>query len=229
MADETASSKKSLKAILHALDKSSGKISVLSGEPPLDHAVYLILRDNWDLRKAAKALHLLQRVFVDWNEIRVTTGGELRSVLAPLGDRDVDVKIEKIRTLLENLYREYNCVHMDFLGEMDVEGQERFLSSMGVLNPAQIQILIQSLAGDELQVPQQAIRVLNRVGVMPRVHSANAARKHVTRMLDPKDLFSFVAHMAQHGEEICLPKSPRCGECVLVELCGFKRKVGLVG
>jgi endonuclease III len=33
----------------------------------------------------------------------------------------------------------------------------------------------------------------------------------------------------QHGEEICLLKSPRCGECPVVALCGFKRKVGVVG
>ena len=54
-------------------------------------------------------------------------------------------------------------------------------------------------------------------------------RKSIEALLGPEDLFRFQSHLVQHGDEICLARSPRCGECGVVELCGFKRKVGLVG
>ena len=223
------SPQKTLSKLLSVLEKTHGKFHVLTDEQPLDLAVYLILREGWDYRKAARALHTLQREFVDWNEIRVTTPGELRSLLASLGDRDIDIKIEKIRTLLEQLYRDYNTVNLAVLNEMEEESQRKYLMSFGVLNASQVQILIQTLAADKpLVIPSSAIRVLNRVGIMPRVHSATAARKHAEELLEGGDPFAFNALLVQHGEDICLPRSPRCGECEIVSLCGFKRKVGVV-
>ena len=150
-----------LQALLTTLEKSYGKVHPLEDEPPLDHAVYLLLRENWDYRKAARALRILQKEFVDWNEIRVSTAGELRSLLLPLGDRDLDVKVEKLRTLLDNLYRERNRINLDFLMELETEAQQRFLGRMGVLSAAQIQILVHSMVKDgKWEVPPAAIRVL---------------------------------------------------------------------
>jgi endonuclease-3 len=228
MAETAATPKRKLGEILRVLEKGLGKVHVLPDESPLDQVVYLILRENWDYRKAVRSLHVLQKEFVDWNEVRVTTAGELRGALLSQGDRDLDVKIEKLRTLLENIYRERNCAHLNFLSEMDAEEQRRFLSAMGVLRPSQVQLLVQCLAGpDEVLVPQQAIRVLSRIGLMPRVHSSSSALKHLEKLLEPEDLFTFQSHLVHHGEEICLSKSPRCGECSLVPLCAFKRKVGV--
>ena len=103
MAEPSAAVKKTVSEVLKILEKSTGKVHALTGEPPLDHAVYLILRDRWDYRKAQKALHVLQEEFVDWNEVRATTSGELVSLLRPLGDKDAEVKVEKIRTLRPQL------------------------------------------------------------------------------------------------------------------------------
>ncbi len=230
MADN-ASEKKTLQEVMTILEKANGKVHVLPDEPPLDQAVYLILRENWDYRKATKVLHDLQRDYVDWNEIRVTTAGEMRGVLAPYGDRDVDVKIEKLRTLLDNLYKEFNTCDLGFLKEMEMDQQRRYLSTLGVLTPAQVQILVQTMQPslEEFEVPQQAVRVLTRIGIMPRVYSASSARKHVEKLSDELDVYAFQAHLVQHGEDVCLNKSPHCGECSLVALCGFKRKVGVVG
>ena len=144
------------------------------------------------------------------------------------GDRDLDVKIEKMRTLLEHIWTEYNCAHLGFLDEMETESRQRFLLSSGVLSASQVQVLVQVLEGpEELLVPQQAMRVLSRVGIVPRINSQARARKHLESLVEPEDLYSFQSHFVQHGEEICLSKSPRCGECDLVDLCGFKRKVGV--
>ena len=228
MTESGASTRGKLGELMKVFDKAYGKVHVPEGEHPLDLAIYLVLRENWDYRKAMRALHVLQSEYVDWNEVRVTTAGELRGALLPLGDRDLDVKIEKLRTLLINLYRERNCAHLNHLREMDGEDQRRFLESLSVLSSAQIQVLIQEVAeGDELQIPQQAIRVLARVGIIPRVQSPAAARKHFEKLVDREEILSFGAHLVHHGDEICLSRSPRCGECNIVKQCAFKRKVGV--
>lgn len=228
-AESAGTSRRKLDDILGALDKAYGKVQVLPTEPPLDQAIYLILRENWDYRKAIKSLHVLQREFVDWNEVRVSTIGELHDHLVDQGDKDLDVKIEKIKTLLINLYRERNCAHLNFLSEEgDTEAQLKFLGYVGVLTVAQQVLIVQSLTPiEEYQVPQGVIRTLSRIGAIPRVQSPAAARKHLDKMLDPEKIYTFLSHLTHHGEEICLSKSPRCGECAVVSLCGFKRKVGV--
>lgn len=230
MPDSKAATRTRVRDILAALEKIQGKVHPLEGEPPLDHAVYLLLRENWDYRKAQRALHVMQKEFVDWNEIRVTTNGELKSLLHPLGDKDIDVKLEKIRTLLDGIYKERNVVHLNFLKEGDPERQGEYLTQLGVLTPAQVQILVQSMTPPaEWGVPPAAIRVLGRIGLLPRVYSPSSARKHVDEMVEGPDLQALLVHLVQHGEEVCQLKSPRCSDCSIVTWCGFKRKVGIVG
>ena len=136
-------SKVDLRTVVKKLEKKYGNLYLPKDTDLLGMALYLLLRENWDYRKAGKATRLLQSEFVDWNELRVTTAGELRTILAPLGDRDVDVKIEKIRTLLLNLYQERNNVSMEFLREEDEEERTGFLGRMRVFSDEQVDILSQ--------------------------------------------------------------------------------------
>lgn len=219
-----------LSDVLRGLEKPYGKVFVLPEEPILDHAVFLLLREGWDWRKAQKALRILQKDFIDWNEVRVSSAAELKSALASEGGKDLDVKVDKIRALLASLWKERNATSLEFLREMEPDSRRRLLSALGVLSPAHVQILLQCLAGKEtMLVSQPAIRTLTRIGLIDRVHSENAARKVLEKMVEGDDLWTFQSHLTQHGEEICQSKSPRCGECAIVSLCKFKRKVGTGG
>ncbi len=225
-----AAAKEKLSEVLRRLEKPFGKVIVLPDEPTLDHAIFLLLRENWDYRKAQRALRILQQQFVDWNEVRVSSPAELRSALHELGDKDLDVKIEKIRALLAALWKERNATSLEFLKEMENESRQRLLTNLGVLPQGIVQVLLQCLVGKEpLLVHNSAIRTLTRIGWMDRVHSEAAARKVFEKTLEPDDLHAFQLLLTQHGEDVCQSKSPRCGDCVLVEICRFKRKVGVSG
>jgi endonuclease III len=226
---ETATEEK-LSEVLRELEKAYGKVVVLPEEPTLDHAVFLLLREGWDYRKAQRALRILQKDFVDWNEVRVSSPAELKSALSELGDKDLDVKVEKIRALLAALWKERNASSLEFLKEMDEEGRRRLLTNLGVLPQGVVQVLLQCLAGrEQLLVHGSAVRTLTRIGIMDRVHSEGAARKALEKLLGPEDLFTFELLVTQHGEDVCQARSPRCGDCAVVALCRFKRKVGVSG
>jgi endonuclease-3 len=225
-----AAARAKLSDVLRGLEKPYGKVFVLPEEPPLDHAVFLLLREGWDWRKAQKALRILQKDFIDWNEVRVSSAAELKSALAQEGGKDLDVKVEKIRALLAALWKERNATSLDFLREMEPDSRRRLLTALGVLSPAHVQILMQCLNGTAtMLVSQPTIRTLSRIGLIDRVHSEAAARKALEKLVDPEDLWAFQSLLTQHGEEICQSKSPRCGDCEIVALCKFKRKVGTGG
>jgi endonuclease-3 len=224
-----AAAKAKLSDVLRALEKPYGKVIVLPEEPILDHAVFLLLREGWDYRKAQRALRILQKEFVDWNEVRVSSPAELKSALKELGDKDLDVKVEKLRALLASLWKERNATALEFLREMQPDSRQRLLSNLGVIHQGIVQVLLHGIAGADatLPVPAGAVRTLTRLGLMDRVHSDGAARKVLEKLVVPEDLHAYLLLLTQHGEEVCQAKSPRCGDCVLVEMCKFKRKVGL--
>lgn len=226
-----AATRAKLSEVLRGLEKPYGKVIVLPEEPTLDHAVFLLLRENWDYRKAQRALRILQKEFVDWNEVRVSSAAELKSILSELGDKDLDVKVEKLRALLAALWKERNATSLEFLKDMETESRRRLLTNLGVLSPGIVQVLLHCLAGKDqpLLVHQNAIRTLTRIGLMDRVHSESAARKVLEKMIEPDDVHVFLLLLTQHGEDVCQMKSPRCGDCVVVEICKFKRKVGIGG
>jgi endonuclease-3 len=225
-----AATRAKLSDVLRGLEKPYGKVFVLPEEPPLDHAVFLLLREGWDWRKAQKALRILQKDFIDWNEVRVSSAAELKSALAQEGGKDLDVKVEKIRALLAALWKERNATSLDFLREMEPDSRRRLLTALGVLSPAHVQILMQCLNGTAtMLVSQPAIRTLSRIGLIDRVHSESAGRKALEKLVDAEDLWAFQSLLTQHGEEICQSKSPRCGDCAIVALCKFKRKIGTGG
>jgi endonuclease-3 len=225
-----AATRGKLSEVLALLEKPYGKVIVLPEEPILDHAVFLLLRESWDYRKAQRALRILQKEFVDWNEVRVSSPAELKSVLSELGDKDLDVKVEKLRALLAALWKERNATALEFLKEMQPESRQRLLTNLGVLSQGVVQVLLQCMAGKEtLLVHNSAVRTLTRFGLMDRVHSDGAARKVLEKLLEGEDVFSYQMLVTQHGEDVCQAKSPRCGDCVLVEACKFKRKVGVGG
>ena len=161
-----AATRAKLSDVLRGLEKPYGKVFVLPEEPPLDHAVFLLLREGWDWRKAQKALRILQKDFIDWNEVRVSSAAELKSALAQEGGKDLDVKVEKIRALLAALWKERNATSLDFLREMEPDSRRRLLTALGVLSPAHVQILMQCLNGPEtMLVSQPTIRTLSRIGL----------------------------------------------------------------
>jgi hypothetical protein len=172
-----AATRAKLSDVLRGLEKPYGKVFVLPEEPPLDHAVFLLLREGWDWRKAQKALRILQKDFIDWNEVRVSSAAELKSALAQEGGKDLDVKVEKIRALLAALWKERNATSLDFLREMEPDSRRRLLTALGVLSPAHVQILMQCLNGPEtMLVSQPTIRTLSRIGLIDRVHSVGGAQ-----------------------------------------------------
>ena len=108
-----AATRAKLSEVMRVLEESRGKVVVLPEEPILDHAIFLLLREHWDYRKAQRALRILQKEFVDWNEVRVSSPAELKSVLKELGDKDLDVKVEKLRALLASLWKERNATALE--------------------------------------------------------------------------------------------------------------------
>ncbi|MEW6744159.1 MAG: hypothetical protein AB1486_15510 [Planctomycetota bacterium] len=215
-----------LTAVLDALELVYGKVKFLPKEPLLDQAIFLVFREGWDYKKAARALRILQSEFVDWNEARVSTVGEICNLLGFGSDRNFAEKSQRVLSLLDKIYRERSVVTLDHVLEMDPEARRQYLASLEVLSPADVQLLLQLHAPPgELLMTYQALRVGSRIGLIPKTTSIPLGTRHYAAILPESDWPRLQVLMVQHGDAVCQSRHFRCEACRLTEHCKSARVV----
>jgi len=231
MVESLAQQKKNMRNILTRMNKKYGVVKPGNSRGDIEQCVFLILREGWDFRKAARAVKILVEHFVDWNEVRVSGPGELVEALPFLKYKDLEEKILRILQLLKEVYLEYNCLQLDFLKETDFEDTRKFFAQLEPLGAGNAYIFLQCLQEtiDEaaevdppnLVISTEALRVGIRLGLIKRTSSHNVGRKAIAKLIGPKDYLSFQNLFVRHGDKICTSKSPLCKECFLNSLCKY--------
>lgn len=73
-----------------------------------------------------------------------------------------------------------------------------------------------------LPVDTHVGRLTRRLGLTAEDDPVKVERE-ITEMLPPKDWGGFSLRLILHGRRVCLARKPRCGECLLVDLCPSAR------
>jgi len=62
-------------------------------------------------------------------------------------------------------------------------------------------------------------RIALRTGIVPPRATATAAQERLTRWTPPGTAFATHMRLIAHGRTVCVARAPRCGECVLRDVC----------
>lgn len=73
-----------------------------------------------------------------------------------------------------------------------------------------------------LAVDTHVFRVAPRLGLTTG-KTAEAASSDLGRLFKPKDYLAVNELFITHGRAVCVPRRPRCGECVLADICPTAR------
>lgn len=224
---DVANLKVKMKAVMDRLEKSYGRVRVLSDRPPLEQLLYLVLQERWDASDALAAFELLQKSFLDWNELRVAMPGEVASVIASFSPPDALDRCKRMLQLLDHVFRERNKITLDFLLEWEESKRHDYLMKLPMLGPAVVHAFLQQLSpSGQLILSQQALRVGSRIGLVPKTTSLNVGRKAYEALLRESDWPRFQALIIRHGDEICQAKVWYCTECVVNALCKSSKAEG---
>jgi endonuclease-3 len=115
----------------------------------------------------------------------------------------------------------------DFGGEVP-DSLEALLRLPGVGRKSANMVLGNAFGKPGIAVDTHVLRVANRLGL---AHSENAEEVEatLTRRLPPAQWTPFSNAMILHGRETCVARKPKCGECVLFDLCEWPQKVAGAG
>ena len=194
--DLAPGAQKKLLGLLAKLERQLGTLKLLKDAPPLEQAMYLILREGNDFRKAGKALKILEEEYVEWNELRVATPKEVISVLAECELSNLDDKVSRILALLARLFYDFHKKDLQFVKIFEGPQREKIMQSLAPLGDLIRYVLLQqfedsSMEPQGLVVSMEAMARVHSLGLTRRTSSINVAKKLLEKLVPPGDFYRF--------------------------------------
>lgn len=204
--------------IVDALEKKLGKPTSSVERPLLPVVVKAILAVDSTEKKVDTAYARIEEEYVDWNEVRVTLPRDLAACIRGVGDELA--KAEALGAVLSKVFADRHELYLDFLADMQNETLIAYLEAIHDMSRLYQQaILVGALGHGALLIGAGALRVLKRVGVVPRQTKADEAFEILSAVVAKRRLLSFSVLIAQVATDFCSLRAPACKECPIRVLC----------
>ncbi|MDY3556464.1 hypothetical protein R5W24_005630 [Gemmata sp. JC717] len=207
----------------------------------LEELIFAICREGSTTEDAEEAYARIRKVFVDWNEIRVSTVQEVADALRPLpnpGPRagwiigvlhavfemnysyDLgDMEKKGLKNAAKQISRYFNAKDLETKGLKQAAKQiERFKR---VNDFAVAWVVQRSLGGHAIPLDGPTFRVLRRLNVVEEAEAEDmeSLRGGIEHVIPKARGEEFTELMSLHAKETCIEKTPLCGQCVLKGDC----------
>ena len=189
--------------------------------PPIDELVLTILSQNTSDRNCERAYAGMRERFPSWEEVRHAPAAELERVLRPGGL--AARKAPRIQAVLREL-SDGGPPQLDWLaGLAPDDAIARLVALPGVGPKTASCVLLFSLGVPVMPVDTHVHRVAGRLGLIPAGMGAGPAHALLTAATPAERMLEAHLLLIRHGRTTCTARRPRCGECVLLDLCPYGR------
>jgi len=204
--------------IVNALERALEKPSRSAERPLLLATVRAVLSVDAAPAKVAAAVARLEKDFVDWNEVRVTSARDVAATIRGTGQETA--KAEALKAIFSKVFSDRHELHFDFLMDMRDENLIAYLEAVPGLAPIYQQaVLVHALGHGALLISEGTVRVLKRVGVVPKQMDIEAVTEALTGIVPKRRLLSFSVLLGYVAVNFCSLRRPSCSSCPLRVLC----------
>ena len=191
---------------------------------PIAALVSTIISQNTNDVLRDQAFNSLRQRFPTWEQVRDAPLEEVVEAIKVAGLSQQ--KAPRIQRALKRISAERGELSLGFLREMGVEEAKQWLTAMNGVGPKTAAIiLLFSLGMPAFPVDTHIHRVSKRLGLIPTHASREKAHELLEALLPPQTYYSFHLNLIRHGREICQARRPRCGLCVLRDLCAYYQSI----
>lgn len=188
----------------------------------MDILIGTILSQNTNDKNSYKAYRNLKSKIKSWDEIlniRISTLESLIKV-AGLGKQ----KALSIKSLIKKLKEVTGKVNLNYLLKSDNDSViEELTKFKGIGVKTASCVLLFSFGRNVCPVDTHVHRILNRVGVV-KTNSPDKTFNQIKDFIPENYGHTLHTNLLRLGREICLPKNPRCGICVIRAKCKYPYK-----
>ncbi len=190
---------------------------------PVEEIFYILLSAKTADAQYRRTHAALTARFPTLRDLAAARPGRIASCIAAGGM--ANVKADRIKGTARKLLDDLGEAPADTLRAMGDREAYSFLTTLPGMGPkSALCVMMCSLNCDVFPVDVNVSRIAVRLGAVP----AGLKHYHYQELLPPKipDGRSKELHvgMVVHGRRICLPRTPKCDSCAILDLCKFGAK-----
>lgn len=211
-----------MKKVSARLQKKLGRKRWRIHADPLSELIATILSQNTTDHNSHRAYASLKSRFRTWDQVRRAKVDKIADAIRSGGL--ADIKAQRIKDVLNQIYRENRRLDLSFLKRWKTERIKLYLKGFkGVGDKTAACVLLFSLGRPVMPVDTHVLRVSQRLGLVPQKADAGRAEA-ILEDIVPRSLFyQFHLNLIQHGREVCKAQNPKCESCVLFTDCDYGR------
>jgi len=199
------------------------------GEPqwtprdPVAVLVSTILSQNTNDRNRDRAYERLRERFPTWEAVRDAPLEDVIAAIRPAGL--APTKAPRIHETLRRIWAERGEFSLDFLADMPLETARAWLLSIPGIGPKTAAIVLLFAFGrPAFPVDTHIHRVCRRLGLIPARATREQAHTLLEELIPPDLYYPLHLNLIALGRDVCHPRNPECGRCVLRDECDFYRR-----
>jgi endonuclease-3 len=211
---------KLVKKYLRLMEKKLGRPNNPAKRPLLDQIVFFHLYSFGGNNRAKRALREFAEEYVDWNEVRVSSLGQIGETVSKHG-----ITLEAapvLKDFLNQIYTEHDTLNIEFLREETVEFIRKFFLKVNALLPGTVPFILMANKGAGAVPPETPVRRLaERIGLAGKGATRGKLNKVFRDSIPEKEAYKFFMLAVEHLRTVCLPEIPKCQQCPMTADCDF--------
>jgi endonuclease-3 len=187
--------------------------------PVLEQLLYAVCREGATREQADVAFRNLKERFFDWNEVRVSSAGEIEEAFDGLpnpGPRAL-----KIIGILQYVFETNYSFDLEGLEKKGLKQAAKQLSRYQDVNDYAVAwVMQQALGGHAIPLDEPSLRVLRRLGVLDDERGPLESLRGTVEHLVPKARGpQFNEMISLLAQDVCWEDVPNCSACPLRDEC----------
>jgi len=185
---------------------------------PLDDLIFLMLSRMTQEVKYIRTYQALRAEMPTWGAVLDAPSEDLEEVLQDAGL--APTKARQIRAMLKEIEAREGALDLTQLRILADDAVEAYLTSLpGVSRKTARCVMLYTLGRQACPVDTHVWRIMRRLRVAPDKPWGESSGRRLEEAIPSALRSSLHVTLIAHGRSVCRARRPRCGECVLANLC----------
>jgi endonuclease III len=224
----TAPGKARIREVQRRLRAEQGAFAPKPVLPVIDEVVATVLSQHTSDINSERAFAQLKERFSSWEQVAAAPAGQIADAIRCGGI--ADQKAGRIQQILAAIAEREGRIDLARLHDLDDTAARTYLESLPGVGPKTAAcVLTFAMGRAAFPVDTHVHRVATRLGWLPAKTAADKAHRLLGPMVPADIRYDLHVAMISHGRTVCRAQRPRCGACVLNDLCAYGRQSAAAG